>query len=479
VTQAGSTSYGYDANGNMTSRGGSSISYTSYNLPSLINAGSETSALHYGAFRNRFKQVTAGASPETRIYVAGLMEKVTRGGVTEYRYQIGGPTGTVAIYTRRTDGSTPTYYLLRDHLGSPELITNTAGVPTVKLSFSAYGERRGSNWSGTPSGGEWNAIAFTTRDGFTEHEHLDNVGLVHMNGRVYDPRIGRFLSKDPIVHMGLSQSPNSYSYVWNNPLRWVDPSGASPETLQIPQLTQDGGHGGVIPGSTFVGGERTTATLSGVIVTATSLANSGRPPGVIPSVGVALNRGPPTRHGGGGGGTRSGGGGDTPSPEPPTPEPEKEPQQEFSPTCRAISDALGGAVAGTTFAVLTGQGAVALHYAGAFGAIAGITSLLAPSGGFGAFTVAGHVGAVALARGGSSGGSFADVMGVAVEAATPFGPATIPVGSATGAVASAIQPLHLLGRASSAIVGGSAGGLAAATGLATSAAVSAAFGCLE
>jgi hypothetical protein len=129
VTQAGSTSYGYDANGNMTSRGGSSISYTSYNLPSLINAGSETSALHYGAFRNRFKQVTAGASPETRIYVAGLMEKVTRGGVTEYRYQIGGPTGTVAIYTRRTDGSTPTYYLLRDHLGSPELASGLSAQP--------------------------------------------------------------------------------------------------------------------------------------------------------------------------------------------------------------------------------------------------------------------------------------------------------------------------------------------------------------
>jgi RHS repeat-associated protein len=232
VTQAGSTSYGYDANGNMTSRGGSSISYTSYNLPSLINAGSETSALHYGAFRNRFKQVTAGASPETRIYVAGLMEKVTRGGVTEYRYQIGGPTGTVAIYTRRTDGSTPTYYLLRDHLGSPKLITNTAGVPTVKLSFSAYGERRGSNWSGTPSGGEWNAIAFTTRDGFTEHEHLDNVGLVHMNGRVYDPKIGRFLSPDPFIDWGLgTQGVNRYGYVGNNPLNRIDPSGYSCQAL--------------------------------------------------------------------------------------------------------------------------------------------------------------------------------------------------------------------------------------------------------
>jgi len=97
------------------------------------------------------------------------MEKVTRAGVTEYRYQIDGPTGTEAIYTRRTDGSTPTYYLLRDHLGSPELITNTAGAQLVKLSFSAYGERRGSNWSGTPSSGEWNTIGFTNRDGVTEH----------------------------------------------------------------------------------------------------------------------------------------------------------------------------------------------------------------------------------------------------------------------------------------------------------------------
>src|SRR5260221_2343552 len=49
-----------------------------------------------------------------------------------------------------------------------------------------------------------------------------------MNGRVYDPTIGRFLSGDPVVQAPLmSQSLNRYSYVVNNPLSLVDPSGYS------------------------------------------------------------------------------------------------------------------------------------------------------------------------------------------------------------------------------------------------------------
>ena len=70
---------------------------------------------------------------------------------------------------------------------------------TVAESFTALGARRGSNWQGTPSPAELAAIAATTRDGFTGHEMLDNLGLVHMRGRVYDPVIGRFLSVDPVV----------------------------------------------------------------------------------------------------------------------------------------------------------------------------------------------------------------------------------------------------------------------------------------
>src|SRR5215469_5029162 len=55
---------------------------------------------------------------------------------------------------------------------------------------------------------------------------LDNVGLIHMNGRVYDPVLGRFLSVDPVYQFPTNmQSLNPYSYVMNNPLSLTDPSG--------------------------------------------------------------------------------------------------------------------------------------------------------------------------------------------------------------------------------------------------------------
>ena len=60
------------------------------------------------------------------------------------------------------------------------------------------------------------------------HEPLDEMGLVHMNGRVYDPLIGRFISADPIIQApGMLQSHNRYAYVMNNPLNLTDPSGFS------------------------------------------------------------------------------------------------------------------------------------------------------------------------------------------------------------------------------------------------------------
>ena len=64
------------------------------------------------------------------------------------------------------------------------------------------------------------------KDGYTNHEHLDSVGLIHMNGRVYDPSIGRFLSADPNIQAPHNlQNFNRYSYVNNNPLSYTDPSG--------------------------------------------------------------------------------------------------------------------------------------------------------------------------------------------------------------------------------------------------------------
>jgi len=65
-----------------------------------------------------------------------------------------------------------------------------------------------------------------TDRGFTGHEHLDDLGLVHMNGRLYDPTIGRFLQADPFIQAPDElQNYNRYSYCHNNGLNCADPSG--------------------------------------------------------------------------------------------------------------------------------------------------------------------------------------------------------------------------------------------------------------
>ncbi len=62
--------------------------------------------------------------------------------------------------------------------------------------------------------------------GFTGHEHLPQFGLINMNGRVYDPFLARFLSPDSFVQApDYSQNFNRYSYAFNNPLKYTDPSG--------------------------------------------------------------------------------------------------------------------------------------------------------------------------------------------------------------------------------------------------------------
>jgi RHS repeat-associated protein len=167
-----------------------------------------------------------GTGTTTTWYIGGIMEKLSRpGGVIEYRHFIPAGSGT-AIYMRKPDGTNATTYLTTDHLGSGDLILDSAGNVLAKESFTAFGARRGSNWQGAPSSADYTTFANKTRRGFAGHEMLDAVGLVNMNGRVYDPLIGRFLSADPIIQtINLSQALNPYSYVMNMPLTLIDPSG--------------------------------------------------------------------------------------------------------------------------------------------------------------------------------------------------------------------------------------------------------------
>lgn len=259
VSAIGASSYSYDSdaddqgNGNMTSRAGDSITWHPFDKPNVINKGSNSSQFFYGADRSRFKQVATIASggpltagTETTLYVAGgMFEKVTKSasGVTEYKHYIPGESGAVAIRTLRAGSSTvnDTRYLHKDNLGSLTVITDESAGVVARLSYDAFGNRRdGTSWSGSPTSGEWTAIQAVTHRGFTFHEHLDNVDAIHMNGRVFDPKLARFLSADPFVQSpGFSQSFNRYSYTFNNPLSYVDPSGYAargPDDAEQPEV---------------------------------------------------------------------------------------------------------------------------------------------------------------------------------------------------------------------------------------------------
>ena len=102
-------------------------------------------------------------------------------------------------------------------------ISDTAGNVVERLAFDPWGKRRYPN--GLPD--NLDAIVGVNTDrGYTMHEHLDEMGLIHMNGRIYDPLIGRFMSADPFIQSPSNlQSYNRYAYVMNNPLAYTDPSG--------------------------------------------------------------------------------------------------------------------------------------------------------------------------------------------------------------------------------------------------------------
>lgn len=114
------------------------------------------------------------------------------------------------------------YYLHRDHLGSIVMITNDQGQVVEKRQFDAWG-----NIVKLQDGLGNDLAAFLVLDrGFTGHEHLLGVGLIHMNGRLYDPKLHRFLSPDNFVQDPYNtQTYNRYSYAMNNPLMFTDPNG--------------------------------------------------------------------------------------------------------------------------------------------------------------------------------------------------------------------------------------------------------------
>ena len=231
------SNYTYDANGNAITGDSRNFEYTSYDMASKITKGSDYVEFKYGPDRARWKRTDKKGSATTHTTYIGNIERIETVGmnVIEWKRYVGG-----AIFTYQTNMTNQVQasdkaYVYNDHLGSVDVITNAVGTITNRqsMSFDAWGSRRsGEDWSAMTAAQIQTALVppgfsrpITTR-GFTGHEMVDDMGIIHMNGRIYDAKIARFLQADPFVDGARdTQGYNRYSYVRNNPLNATDPSG--------------------------------------------------------------------------------------------------------------------------------------------------------------------------------------------------------------------------------------------------------------
>jgi len=210
VVSANRLSYGCDANGNIIS-GAITATYDTENHPRTITRDAGSMSWTYATTGTMTTEV---AGSTTRYFGRNGYEQVGIGSTAKQIHELG------PVIVTRSKGVDKVSVVLRDRLGSTINVLD-ANRPAART-YDAFGKVR----LGDMSDSNGTLDLADTIHGFTKHDHADDVQLIHMGGRVYDYNLGRFLQVDPIIqNPAHSQSLNPYSYVGNNPLSGVDPTG--------------------------------------------------------------------------------------------------------------------------------------------------------------------------------------------------------------------------------------------------------------
>jgi len=219
------------------------ITYNENNDPVFINGEKGDVAFRYGLSGMR-QRVTykgnftvEGEGKLTKFYSEeGSFEVVkdnTTGAEKHIIYIGGNPYESDIVYLKNTAQSNGSYlFLHKDYLGSILAISDEFGNKQEQRHFDA--------WGNLTHFKKANKFVITDRDqltsiasggllidrGYTGHEHFVEVGIIHMNGRLYDPLLRRFLNADEnIQDPANTQNYNKYGYVMNNPMMYSDPNG--------------------------------------------------------------------------------------------------------------------------------------------------------------------------------------------------------------------------------------------------------------
>jgi RHS repeat-associated protein len=193
VIHAGSTSYGYDADGNMIAAGGASLVYDGENR--LVQDGA--TSFVYGPDGSRLKKMSGGV---TTLYLGDDWE--VTGGISTF-YLPGDAVMTNGVVS----------WLHRDQLDSVRLSTNSAGAVVQRAHYKPYGERLET------------IASLMTSKGFIGERNDIETGLNYFHARYYDPHLARFITADPSAPMAPGVGLNRYAYAGNGPIRNFDPSG--------------------------------------------------------------------------------------------------------------------------------------------------------------------------------------------------------------------------------------------------------------
>ena len=210
LVTANGASFGYDANGNLTSKTDASGSWTyswdyENRLKQVSLSGGLTVNYSYDALGRRIQRLSTTSGTTKFVYDgADVLRDLDGNGNTVADY-LNGPG--IDNKLRQTAGTTAAYFAT-DHLGTTRALTDEGGSVSTTLDYDSFGNVIGGSAS--------------TRYTYTGREADSDTGLMYYRARWYDSHVGRFLLEDPI---GLRGGLNLFTYVHNAPIKKIDPMG--------------------------------------------------------------------------------------------------------------------------------------------------------------------------------------------------------------------------------------------------------------
>jgi RHS repeat-associated protein len=220
-TSLGGTNYTYSTRGELTGDG--AWTYTYDQEQHLIGASKTGTTVSYGydVLGRRTSKTVNGVTTNYVYSGQNLIEERDGSGSVLKKYlYAGGLDHPVQVVSYGN-----AYYFTQDVLGNVMALTNASGAVAESYTYDVFGKPTIKDGSGTVLSAAMTPFLFTGREYDTE------TGLYHYRARAYHPELGRFLQNDPIDFRG--GDTNTYRYVSNNPINFVDPTGLTEQGAQM------------------------------------------------------------------------------------------------------------------------------------------------------------------------------------------------------------------------------------------------------